>query len=124
MRAYEFFAKVTPDGKVAIPKSYTQDIPIDSHVRVIILVSEIETRDPDEQAVQASPLFLSLNEVIAKIKSIPSNPANIQPASGLLAEHLADSPDEPDPSFDVVAWNKEWDKVEAEMEAIELGGEV
>jgi hypothetical protein len=118
MKAYEFSATVTPDGKLAIPDTYAQDMPIGDAVRVIVLVDETE-------AAKAETLdnFLSLEKVIAEIRNTPSNPANIQPASGLLAEHLANSPGEPDPNFDVAAWNSAWDKIEAEMEAAEVAHE-
>jgi hypothetical protein len=37
-------------------------------------------------------------------------------AKNIPTEHLMNPSGEPDPSFDVAAWNKAWDKVEAEME--------
>ena len=64
-----------------------------------------------------------MREIISEIKNTPQNPANIHPASGLLAKHLANSPGEPDPSFDVVAWNREWDEVEAKMKAMDIADE-
>jgi hypothetical protein len=67
-----------------------------------------------------SDKLLTVEEIIKEIKSTPQNPANVQPASGLLAEHLADSCEIPDPSFDVVTWNREWDKIEAKMEMMEI----
>ncbi|HXV43446.1 MAG TPA: hypothetical protein VEC96_10305 [Anaerolineae bacterium] len=115
-KAYEFSTEVTPDGKLLIPDAYAKDIPIGDAVRVIVLVNEPETQEAQEK-------FLSLERIIAEIKNTPSNPTNILPASGLLAEHLANSPGEPDPSFDVAAWNNAWDKVENEMEATETANE-
>jgi hypothetical protein len=112
-KAYEFSTKVTLDGKLIIPKNYTKYIPTGDAVRVIVLVDELGPQESQEE-------LLSLEKVIAEIKSMPTDPANIQPGSGLLAEHLANTPGESDPSFDVDAWNKAWDKIEAEMEAIEL----
>ena len=50
----------------------------------------------------AEPLSLELEDIVKEIKTSAQNPANIQPASGLLADHLATSPEIPDPSFDVV----------------------
>jgi len=114
MKAYEFSTKITPDGKLVIPDVYAKNISIGDTVRVIVLVGE--SKSPVPEAQEAQDKLFSLEKVIADIKIIPPNSANIQPASGLLAEHLAKSPGEPDPSFDVVGWNKAWDKVEAEME--------
>ena len=66
---------------------------------------------------------LTLEEVVAKIKHTPKNPANIQPATESLAEGLAASPYEQDPHFDVTSWQKQWDEVEADMKAQELAHE-
>ena len=55
-------------------------------------------------------------EVVAKIKAISPNPANIHPASTSLADLLLNGPD--DPTFDLEAWNRDWTNVEAEMKAI------
>lgn len=116
MKAYEFSTKVTADGKLTIPAAYAKDISTGNSVRVIVLVNE-EISSTDNQQEDVT---LSLEEIIKKIKSSPQNPANVQPASGLLAKHLASSPEIPDPSFDVAEWNREWDKVEAEMKMMEI----
>jgi hypothetical protein len=118
MRAYEFSSRVTSDGKLVIPDAYTNNIPVGDTVRVIILVNEAQLLADDERD-EFEELF-SLEEVVDEIKRTPQNPANVHPTSGLLAEHLANSPETPDPSFDVANWNREWDKVEAEMKAMEL----
>lgn len=47
MRAYEFTATITPDGKVDIPVSVSELLPPGRPVRLIVLVS-----DEDEQAWQ------------------------------------------------------------------------
>jgi predicted DNA-binding protein len=60
--------------------------------------------------------YPSLEEVVAKIKATPPNPASFHPATQPLAELLANSPD--DPSFDEEAWNRDWAAVEAEIKAI------
>jgi len=60
--------------------------------------------------------YPSLEEVVAKIRAMPSDPSNIHPATQSLAELLAASPE--DPSFDLEQWNCEWAAVEAEMKAI------
>lgn len=108
MKAYEFSTTVTSDGKLTIPDAYAQNIPAGDAVRVIVLVDETETAK-----IETPDNFLSLEKVIAEIRNTPFNPANIKPGNGLLAEHLANSPGDPDPSFDVVAWNIAWDKIES-----------
>ncbi|MEW5985811.1 MAG: hypothetical protein AB1791_04175 [Chloroflexota bacterium] len=45
-------------------------------------------------------------------------------ASGLLYDHLANSPAEPNSLFDVAAWNREWDSLEEAMEAAERDEEM
>ncbi len=118
MKVYEFSTSVTSDSQLIIPKTYTKDIPIGNSVRVILLVSEENLSIENEQdEFDDAP---SLEEVIWEIKNTPQNPANIQPASGLLAEHLANSPEMADPLFDVVEWNREWDKIEAKMKMMEI----
>lgn len=118
MKAYEFSTRVTSDGKLVIPDAYTNNIPVGDTVRVIILVNEAQLLT-DEEEDEVEELF-SLEEIVDEIKQTPQNPANVHPASGLLAEHLANSPEMPDPSFDVAKWNREWDRVEAEMKVMEL----
>jgi hypothetical protein len=118
MKAYEFSTSVTSDGKLVIPDTYVKGMPLGSSVRVIVLVNEKGLPIDNEQ--EELEELLSLEEVIMEIKSSPQNPANIQPASGLLAEHLTNSPELPDPSFDVVKWNREWDKIEAKMKRMEI----
>lgn len=118
IKAYEFSATVTSDGKLVIPESYTKDIPVGDSVRVIILVNDkITSVVPEEEGI-AEPLTLA--EIIEEIKQSPQNLANIQAASGLLAEHLANSPETPDSSFDVAEWNQQWDEIEADMKKLEL----
>lgn len=48
MKAYEFPAKVTPEGKLDIPPVFTEMLPRGQVIRVIILISE--PTDADEQA--------------------------------------------------------------------------
>jgi hypothetical protein len=58
----------------------------------------------------------SLVELIARIQSKPSDPANIRPGNMvLLAERLANPVTEPDPSFDPIVWDRQWAQIEAEM---------
>jgi len=113
MKTYEFSTTVTQDGRLIIPAAYASEIPAGGPVRVIIMIGETDGRDELEE-------LGSLEEVVDEIKSSSQNPANIQPASGLLAEHLSNSPEIPDPAFDVTAWNREWDEVETEMKMMEI----
>ena len=116
MKAYEFSTKVTLDGKLIIPEPYSKDIPAGDSVRVIVLINEEIWSVPKETSeLPASP---ALTKIIKEIKHSPQNPANIQAASGLLAEHLASSPETPDPLFDVAAWNRQWADIEAEMKRL------
>lgn len=62
--------------------------------------------------------YPTLEEVVAKIKATPPNPAMIEPAKESLLEYLLDSPPL-DPSFDLEEWNREWAKVEAELKAMD-----
>jgi hypothetical protein len=66
-------------------------------------------------AVEPEEDFPSLEEVVARIQNMPPNPASIRPATGSLADHLRNAPDDPD--FDLETWTKEWERVEAEMKA-------
>jgi hypothetical protein len=110
MKSYEFSTNITPDGRLVIPATLAKEMPVGESVKVIVLVNEHENGGEN---------FL-LENIIAEIKKTPQNPANITPASGLLAEHLLNSPEEADPSFDLEVWEREWDNVEATMKAIEF----
>jgi len=57
----------------------------------------------------------TLEEVMAKIKATPPNPAAIHPATESLLDYLLSVPDDPD--FDEKAWNRDWARVEAAMKA-------
>ena len=116
MKAYEFSTTITSDGKLVIPESYTKDIPAGDSVRVIILVNDKITPIVSEEEEIAEPLTVA--EIVEELKQSPQNLANIHTASGLLAEHLANSPETPDPSFDVVEWNQQWDEIEANMKKL------
>ncbi len=61
-------------------------------------------------------------EVVARIKATPPNPANIRPATGSLAEALQNAPDFPE--FDLEAWEKEWAVVEREMKAVTRANDI
>jgi hypothetical protein len=68
-----------------------------------------------EDALAPDP-FPTLEEVVAKIKALPTKPENVRPAVGSLQELLASDPE--DAEFDLESWQEEWDRVEAEMKAI------
>ena len=121
MQAYQFTAKVTPDGKLSIPKMYAKTLLAGHTVQVIVLVSEahispvyLETQKDDD---------LSLEEVVAQIQQTPPDTTNIEPATGSLVEYLANTPNDRDPDFDVATWNEEWDRLEKEMKAASLAHE-
>lgn len=68
--------------------------------------------------------FDELEALIAEIKSTPSKPEHIHYyGDGRLAWRLAHPVSEPDPNFDVAAWNAEWAQIEAEMKAASLAHE-
>jgi predicted DNA-binding protein len=60
--------------------------------------------------------YPSLEEVVAKIRAMPSDPSNIHPATQSAVELLANAPYEP--PIDLDAWNREWAQVEAELKAM------
>ena len=84
-------------------KADERHMPVDALV-VDILAGAVEDQD-----------YPSLEEVVARIKATPPNPASFHPATESLAEWLARSP--ADYSFDADAWNREWAEVEAAMDA-------
>ncbi|MCK5525403.1 MAG: hypothetical protein KAI83_19920 [Thiomargarita sp.] len=114
MKIYQFSTHKTTDNKLVIPDAYLQKIPVENRVQVIVLVNEWEF--PFQNQPNDVP---SLKNVIAQIKVSPQNQALIQPASGLLAEHLTNCSEKPMPTFDVKKWNQEWDDLEAKMKADE-----
>jgi len=116
MKAYKFSTHKTSDNKLVIPEAYTQKIPVSNRVQVIVLVNEWDL--PFQKQNPPNDVF-SLKDVIAQIKVSPQNPALIQPASGLLAEHLTNCSEKPELTFDVKKWNQEWDDLEAKMKADE-----
>jgi len=118
MIAYEFATRVTADGKLLIPAGYTNQLPIGNSVRVIVLVNESalhSLRRPDS--------LFTLAEVITEIQNTPQSLTNVTPAKKFTETDVENWIDHPDPAFDVMAWNQEWDKVEADMKAWELAEE-
>lgn len=121
MVAYEFSTAVTQDRTLVIPEDYARTLSIGESVRVILLVKEngYHNGHHEEPVGEISPL----EELVAEIKRMPPNPANITPGTGQLGEKLKHPVTDPDPDFDLEAWTKEWDKIEAEMEAQSLAHE-
>ncbi len=48
MRAYEFLARVSPEGKLELPDVKLKDLPYNPVVRVIVLVEEASDVEEDE----------------------------------------------------------------------------
>lgn len=118
MIAYEFATRVTADGNLLIPEGYANQLPIGNSVRVIVLVNELALTHHRE----SNSLF-TLAEVIAEIQNTPQPLANLTPAKKFTETDVKNWLDNPAPSFDVSAWNQEWDSVEADMKAKELAEE-
>lgn len=66
--------------------------------------------------------FPSPEDVVAKIKTLPRNPANIQPAIGSLADALRNSPTDPD--FDLDKWEDSWASFESELKAATIANDI
>jgi hypothetical protein len=66
--------------------------------------------------------YPTLEEVVARIKATPPNPASIRQATGSLAEALQNAPEDPD--FNLEIWTQQWDAVEAEIKAITRANDI
>jgi hypothetical protein len=66
--------------------------------------------------------FPTPEEVVAKIKATPPNPAMIRPATGSLEEALLNAPEDPD--FDLETWTRAWEAFEAQMKAIDRANDI
>ena len=117
MKMYEFSTCIKNGSTVTIPDDLVEIIPTNSSVSVILVVEETEP----STSIASLP---ALESLVAEIKASPSAPSNIEPASGLLAEHLASSPEQPDSSFDVEVWNQMWDSLEDQMDTDALADEI
>lgn len=73
----------------------------------------------DPEAIRDDPEMIALVE---QIKTTPPNPAAIRPATGSLVEALKNAPEDPD--FDLEAWTRQWDVVEAEMKAADRADDI
>ncbi|MCE7982187.1 MAG: hypothetical protein DYG89_13405 [Caldilinea sp. CFX5] len=114
MIAFQFPTQITTNGDLAIPSQYRQSIPAGSQLQIVLLVEA-----PTEQAQETVDETNSLEEYTAFLRSRPLPASLITPSSGLLREHLANPQQDPDPNFSERAWNQQWDKIEAEMNADE-----
>ncbi len=114
----EFSTTIAEDGTIVMPADYAEHLPKGEPVHVVVYSEATETSEPDQFPDEN---LLSLEELVAEIKALPSNPANITPGNmQRLADCLANPVTEPDPAFDVATWNREWDRIEAEINASEL----
>lgn len=104
MQTYEFSTKITPDGTLVLPADLAKNISRQKQVRVVLMV--------EQEHNGAEESLLSLEQLIHEIKSISPQNKNIQPASGLLFEHLAQPATEPSSDFDAESWNAAWDELE------------
>ncbi len=62
----------------------------------------------------------TLEQVVAKIQSLPKDSANIELATQPPADGLNRAGRLHDPSFDAQAWNQQWDEFETKMKQEEL----
>ena len=67
-------------------------------------------------ALDNGRFFPTLEQLVAKIQATPPNPLSIRPAQGSLADALRNAPHDPD--FDLAAWTRDWENVEAEIRAM------
>ena len=71
MKAYEFPAKITPEGKLELPDVQLEDLPRNSVVRVIVLVEE-QTDEEDED--ELDPVAYSLRRAQHEAKMGQTKP--------------------------------------------------
>ena len=123
--AYEFSTQVTDSEAVVIPPEYARKLHKGTPLRVILLVDEQAQRNGtvDETPQEAQADLPSLEELVAEIRRLGPNPHNITLGRGRLAEKLAHPLSEPDSTFDLEEWTREWDRIEAEMKAQSLAHE-
>ena len=61
-------------------------------------------------------------EAVKLIRMTPSNPAQIRPATGDLAEALQAAPS--DPTFDLERWQCQWSEAEAELKSLARANDI
>ena len=89
-------------------------------IAVLVPIEEYETFRAWKASRQVDELHnwpddRTLEEVVADIKRRGSGIPNVREPTASLAELLANTP--PDPDFNLEEWQREWARVEAEMEA-------
>ncbi len=90
------------------------------HYEQMLQQTRIQTILPvDPETIRTDPEMIALVE---KIKAEPSNPNNIHPATGSLADLLQDAPEDPD--FDLETWTRQWEAIETEMKAIDRANDI
>jgi plasmid stability protein len=95
-------------------------------VTMLRQAASTEERSTEELAIEVLRAALiddavpTPEEVVARIRALPHNPANIREAQGSLADVLDDGESR---DFDLASWQADWARVEAEMAAIELADE-
>jgi plasmid stability protein len=100
--------------------SVTINLPADLEV-LLRRTASAQERSAEDVAIEILRAALleeqepTLDEVVARIRSTPPNPAVIRPAQGSLAEALAETKNA---DFDLATWQAAWSQVEEEMAAI------
>ena len=61
-------------------------------------------------------------EAVARIRSMPANPAQLRPATVSLVEVLQSAQSEP--SFDLESWQRQWSAVESELKSMTRANDV
>lgn len=77
----------------------------------------IDDRMASRQTGTSNGRVDTLDALIARIKSTPPDPGNRRPATGSLVDWLQSAPDDPD--FDLAAWQRDWESVEKELNALD-----
>lgn len=86
------------------------------------LVDRALAEDVNTEMVDAELVAL-----VKRIQATPPNPAMIRPATGSLAEYLAESlaREVTDPeAFDQAEWDRAWDAIEQEMKAVTRANDI
>jgi len=66
MKAYEFPAKVTAEGKIELPDAMLKNLPPNQQVRVIVLVNEpVDIEEDDEEKEAADWAHLGIAQLFS-----------------------------------------------------------
>jgi hypothetical protein len=87
-------------------------VPLDA--LVVDLLSEAISDQDDRRA------YWLLDDVVARIRETPRNPAGYQPPLAALSEVTVTV----DPSFDLEIWTRQWQQVETELDALDRQDDV